>query len=272
MAHAVLDGLTEALMSGAVEVVDLAGTLGPNTPLLKLPPELAVDTPAIEIHKISEYDDKGPFWAWNWLKLGEHSGTHFDAPVHWITGKDHENATTDRIPVKNFVAPVCVIDCSGRGGEGCRLPPDRGRREGLGGRARRDSVRFLGRDAHRLAQAQPFGGRVPQHGRERPAFAWPQRRRHQVPHLEGHRRLGRRDDRDGCGARPAAWTRPSQPTTSSTRTTCYGLASLANLDRLPPIGRHPHRSPRLRSRPARAVLCARWRWCRRDSRAEVFGR
>ncbi|MEM7566162.1 MAG: cyclase family protein, partial [Pseudomonadota bacterium] len=112
MGHAHLDGLAEALMSGAVEVVDLAGTLGPDTPLLKLPPELAVDTPPVEIHKISEYDENGPFWAWNWLKVGEHSGTHFDAPVHWITGKDYADGTTDRIPVKNFVAPVCVIDCS----------------------------------------------------------------------------------------------------------------------------------------------------------------
>ena len=106
-----LDGLASALAGGEVEVVDLSGTLGPSTPLLKLPPELAVDTPPIEIHKISAYDENGPFWAWNWLKLGEHSGTHFDAPVHWITGKDHSNATTDTIAPKNFVGPVCVIDC-----------------------------------------------------------------------------------------------------------------------------------------------------------------
>ena len=39
-----------------------------------LPPELAKDTPKVEIHRISEYDQDGPFWAWNWLKLGEHSG------------------------------------------------------------------------------------------------------------------------------------------------------------------------------------------------------
>ena len=45
-------------------------------------------------------------------KLGEHTGTHFDAPVHWITGKDYQDGTTDTIPVKNFVAPVCVIDRS----------------------------------------------------------------------------------------------------------------------------------------------------------------
>lgn len=107
-----LQSLSALLMSGGVEVVDLAGPLGPDTPLLKLPPDFAKDTPKIEVHKISEYDKDGPFWAWNWLKIGEHSGTHFDAPHHWITGKDYPDGYTDTIPVQNFVAPLNVIDCS----------------------------------------------------------------------------------------------------------------------------------------------------------------
>jgi len=111
-AASTLGDLTELLLDGKVEVVDLAAPLGPDTPLLKLPPELARDTPKIEIHTISEYDKDGPFWAWNWLKIGEHSGTHFDAPHHWITGKDYADGYTDTIPVRNFVAPVNVVDCS----------------------------------------------------------------------------------------------------------------------------------------------------------------
>src|SRR6476659_226967 len=107
-----LSSLAEALLSGAIEVVDLSAPLGPDTPLIKLPPEIGKNTPPIEIHAISHYDKDGPYWAWTWLKLGEHSGTHFDAPVHWISGKDHPNNTTDTIPVKNFVGPACVIDCS----------------------------------------------------------------------------------------------------------------------------------------------------------------
>ena len=91
------------LLSGDIEVVDLSAVLGPDTPLIKLPPDLAVDTPKIEIHAISAYDKNGPFWAWNWLKLGEHSGTHFDAPIHWITGKDYADGATDTIPVQKFV-------------------------------------------------------------------------------------------------------------------------------------------------------------------------
>jgi kynurenine formamidase len=107
-----LGALASLLLAGDVEVVDLAVRLGPDTPLIKLPPPFQ-NTPKIEVHTISNYDADGPYWAWNWLKLGEHSGTHFDAPVHWITGKDYSDGTTDRLPVQKLVAPACVIDCSG---------------------------------------------------------------------------------------------------------------------------------------------------------------
>lgn len=107
-----LEQFARMLTSGAVTVIDLSATLGPSTPIIKLPPEFAVDTPAIEIHPISQYDRNGPWWAWNWLKLGEHSGTHFDAPIHWISGKDFSDGATDTIPPQNFVAPVNVIDCT----------------------------------------------------------------------------------------------------------------------------------------------------------------
>ena len=108
----IINDFASALALGTIEVVDLTAPLGRDTPLIKLPPQIGKNTPTIEIHPISKYDQDGPFWAWNWLKLGEHSGTHFDAPVHWISGKDNPNNTTDTIPVKNFIGPACVIDCS----------------------------------------------------------------------------------------------------------------------------------------------------------------
>lgn len=111
-AKEVLGALAGLLASGEVEVVDLTGVLGPETPLLKLPPELAVDTPPVRIHEISNYDRNGPFWAWNWLELGEHSGTHFDAPHHWITGKDYADGFTDTLDVQRLIAPVNVLDFS----------------------------------------------------------------------------------------------------------------------------------------------------------------
>ena len=32
--------------------------------------------------------------------------------MHWITGRDLPNNTTDTLPPAAFVAPACVIDCS----------------------------------------------------------------------------------------------------------------------------------------------------------------
>ncbi len=104
--------LGSRLLSGAVRVIDLSGPLGPDTPLLKLPEGFGEDTPRIEVHKISEYDENGPYWAWNWLKIGEHSGTHFDAPHHWVSGKDYADGYTDTIDPQSFVGPLNVLDFS----------------------------------------------------------------------------------------------------------------------------------------------------------------
>jgi kynurenine formamidase len=42
--------------------------------------------------------------------MGEHTGTHFDAPIHWITGKDLPDNACDTIPPRRLVGPACVID------------------------------------------------------------------------------------------------------------------------------------------------------------------
>lgn len=110
MAEATLvQQLGAALLGGGVKVVDLTQPLSPSTPVIQLPPNFA-PSPGLTVDVISEYDDKGPAWYWNVLHLGEHTGTHFDAPVHWITGKDHPNNTTDTLPPQQFVAPACVVD------------------------------------------------------------------------------------------------------------------------------------------------------------------
>src|SRR5207248_805437 len=70
-------------------------------------------TPPFELHEISRYDDRGPAWYWNWFKTGEHTGTHFDAPIHWVSGKDLPDATLDALSPGLFVAPACVIDVTG---------------------------------------------------------------------------------------------------------------------------------------------------------------
>jgi isatin hydrolase len=107
----VLSLLAEELRQGRIQVVDLTQPLGPDTPVIDLPPIFA-PSPGLTVETISRYDDKGPAWYWNTLHLGEHTGTHFDAPAHWITGKDRANNTTDTIPPAQFVGPACVIDVS----------------------------------------------------------------------------------------------------------------------------------------------------------------
>lgn len=107
-----LADLAIAIATGKIEIVDLTAPLGPDTPILYLPPDFAKNTPKFKMHKISTYDQDGPWWAWGWMELGEHTGTHFDAPAHWISGRDLPENTTDTVPSKTFVAPVVVIDKS----------------------------------------------------------------------------------------------------------------------------------------------------------------
>ncbi len=45
------------------------------------------------LREVSRYDERGPAWYWNDITTGEHTGTHFDAPVHWITGRDGEDVS-----------------------------------------------------------------------------------------------------------------------------------------------------------------------------------
>jgi kynurenine formamidase len=108
---AILKQLADALTSGAVKVVDLTAPLDADTPVIGLPPMFG-QSPGLTIERISHFDDKGPAWYWNVLHLGEHTGTHFDAPVHWITGKDLPQNTCETIPVKRYVGPACVLDFS----------------------------------------------------------------------------------------------------------------------------------------------------------------
>jgi kynurenine formamidase len=64
----------------------------------------------VTVDVISRYDERGPAWYWNTLRLGEHTGTHFDAPIHWITGRGLEDNACDTIPARRFVGPASVID------------------------------------------------------------------------------------------------------------------------------------------------------------------
>jgi kynurenine formamidase len=111
MSAEILAKFAAGIASGTIKVVDLTQTLRPSTPVIQLPPPFAQSKP-FAIEEISRYDERGPAWYWNNISMGEHTGTHFDAPIHWVTGRTYADGHTDTISVQRFIAPACVIDCS----------------------------------------------------------------------------------------------------------------------------------------------------------------
>ncbi|GLK45828.1 MULTISPECIES: cyclase family protein [Novosphingobium] len=115
----VLASLAHALTAGDITVVDLTQTLSEDTPLLVLPEPFG-QTAAFSRQEISRYDERGVAWHWNNFTVGEHTGTHFDAPVHWVSGKDLPDNTIDKVPAQKLVAPAVVLDFSAE----CASNPD----------------------------------------------------------------------------------------------------------------------------------------------------
>jgi kynurenine formamidase len=113
----VLNDFTAALAEGRVEVVDLTAPLSDQTPILQLPPPFA-NTQGFALQEISRYDARGPGWYWNNFSAGEHVGTHFDAPVHWISGRDGSDVS--QVPPRQLIGPAVVIDKSAE----CATNPD----------------------------------------------------------------------------------------------------------------------------------------------------
>src|SRR6516162_4375260 len=107
----VLSDLTRALDSATVEIIDLTAPLSSSTPILKLPEPFGNTVP-FTLHEISRYDERGPAWYWNDISTGEHTGTHFDAPVHWVTGRDGQDVS--QVPLTSLIAPAAVLDFSDR--------------------------------------------------------------------------------------------------------------------------------------------------------------
>jgi len=101
----------QEIATGTLRVIDLSHTLSPDFPALQLPPEFG-QVWAFKSERISRYDEAGPAWYWNNFSCGEHTGTHFDAPAHWVTGKDFPNNTVDTIEARRFIGPAVVVDAS----------------------------------------------------------------------------------------------------------------------------------------------------------------
>jgi kynurenine formamidase len=105
----ILDALATGLAEGGIEVIDLTTPLSEETPVIELPPQFG---PAwrFERELISRYDADGPVWCWYNIRLSEHTGTHFDAPVHWLSGRELDDVSA--VPPGRLVGPAAVLDFS----------------------------------------------------------------------------------------------------------------------------------------------------------------
>lgn len=95
----------QAQMSSAMlntrNLADLTHTLNPSFPVFP-----GFDPMSIETLVTVENDG---FYANRW-SLGEHTGTHMDAPAHFIAGA----VTADKLELEQLLAPLAVIDISER--------------------------------------------------------------------------------------------------------------------------------------------------------------
>lgn len=230
----VLTQLASGILGGKIRVVDLTVPLEPATPTIQLPPNFAPSKP-FSLEEISRYDERGPAWYWNNIACGEHTGTHFDAPVHWVTGKDYPGNCTHDIPVERFIGAAFVIDVSAQ----VRANPDFlltqqvvEEWEAQHGRIQKDSWVLIRTDWSRRTGAKDFlniGADGPHTPGIHPKC---------VPFLARERDiLGVGVETVGTDAGQAATFEPMFPChTLMHGANKFGLASLTNLDKLPPTG------------------------------------
>ena len=231
---AALSQLVAGIIGGSIRVVDLTVPLEPATPTIQLPPQFA-PSKSFTLEEISRYDARGPAWSWNNIACGEHTGTHFDAPIHWVTGKDYANNATHNIPVDRFIGPACVIDVSEQAGRDADFLVTREtveEWESRHGHIPRHAWVLIRTDWSHRKGAREFLN-VAAYGAHTPGF-----------HPQAVPFLARERDILGVGVETVG-TDAGQAPTFEPMFTChtimhgsnrFGLASLTNLDQLPPTG------------------------------------
>lgn len=103
--------LMPALRDGDAEIIDLMQTLSPDTPALPLPPEVG-QCAAFCRREVSRYDARGVASYWNEFSMNEHTGMHFDAPIHRVTSNDLANHPTETVPLDDPIAQPVVLHFS----------------------------------------------------------------------------------------------------------------------------------------------------------------
>ncbi|MCD2145364.1 cyclase family protein [Gordonia paraffinivorans] len=111
MTASALSGFLVGIADGSLEVIDLTTPLSAETPALRLPAPFAnlID---FSLEEVSAYNEPGPFWRHNNIHTGEHIGTHLDAPIHWISGRDGDDVS--QIPVERLIGKAAVLDLTAK--------------------------------------------------------------------------------------------------------------------------------------------------------------
>lgn len=229
----VLMQLVEELNRGSLRVVDLTQPLSPDTPILPLPAQFN-NTPKFRIWELSHYDGRGPAWYWNAFETGEHTGTHFDAPIHWVSGKDLPNNSVDQIPPRQFIGLACVLDVTAKvagNPDYLVVSADIAQWEAQHGRIQPGSWLLLRTGWSRKSGADYIN--LKDDGPHTPGFA-----RECSQMLAKERNvLGVGVETVGTDAGQAATFNPPFPNHYLMHGSGkFGLAGLANLDQLPPTG------------------------------------
>jgi isatin hydrolase len=230
MTDTALTSLVTGLAAGTIRVVDLTQPLEDSTPVIHLPPDFAKNSPGFKMHSVSNFNEDGPGWYWNWFEMGEHCGTHFDAPNHWHTGRGYSDGGTDTIPVDRFVGPANVIDVSAKAAANSDYlltVDDVLEFEAKHGKIEEDTWVLMRTDWHkRSGDAFLNGGSCPGPSAEVMQF------------LASERKIrGFGVEQVGTDAGCAGGLTPPFPAHHIMHeANRYGLASLANLDQLPPKG------------------------------------
>ncbi|QDA31896.1 cyclase family protein [Thermococcus indicus] len=95
-------------------IIDLSLSISENTPVYP-------DDPPVSVKLWAVIDRDGYYM--NVLKMGEHSGTHVDAPAHFVPG----GKTIDEMPLEKFIGAGIVLDVrEGEGPVGLDEIPDGG--------------------------------------------------------------------------------------------------------------------------------------------------
>jgi arylformamidase len=107
LAQILLPALLIVLTGASANAADTEGWIDVSAPIDPQTAPIYPGNAHIKLKFMRDYA-KGDRLALSSYSLGAHTGTHVDAPLHFIEG----GAAVDKVPLERFVGPARVIDCS----------------------------------------------------------------------------------------------------------------------------------------------------------------